>query len=349
MNLPAEIEEREATLSLGMIDDNDRTWVNGRLVGETDGHNVRRTYTVPAGTLREGRNSIVVRILDTGGDGGIYGHPDDFFLSTESSAFPLVGEWRYKESATNRMFDFASISPNLYPSLLYNGMIHPIIRYRIKGAVWYQGENNTPAAYDYRTLFPNMICDWRDKWGYEFPFYWVQLANFMAKHDTPVNSQWAELREAQSLTLSVPRTGQAVITDIGEADDIHPANKQDVGIRLALHALHHDYGKTEVVYNGPVFRSVEFDGNLAVVTFDNADDGLVVRSRYGYVEGFAIAGADGVFHWAKAYEKDGKIVVYSDRVAQPVHVRYSWTDNPDVNLYNSAGLPAAPFRTDCPL
>lgn len=346
VELPEGVGENESVLNLGMIDDDESTWVNGRFAGETRGHNIHRSYSLPAGVLRKGKNVIAVRVMDTGGDGGLYSNPGELNLVTSAGVYPLAGEWKYKESATDRLFGYVNVSPNYYPSLLYNGMIHPVIQFKIKGAIWYQGENNAGAAYDYRTLFPNMITNWRTKWGYDFPFYWVQLANFMQKQEQPVESQWAELREAQTMTLSLPKTGQAVITDIGEANDIHPRNKQDVGIRLALHALHNDYGRNDLVCNSPVFKEMTVEGNKTIITFDNACGGLEVRNRYGYVEGFAIAGADGIYHWAKAYEKDGKIIVYSDKVSTPVHVRYSWADNPDVNLYNKAGLPATPFRTN---
>jgi sialate O-acetylesterase len=191
-----------------------------------------------------------------------------------------------------------------------------------------------------------MINDWRTKWGYEFPFYWVQLANYMAKDTVPTESGWAELREAQTMTLSLPQTGQAVITDIGDADDIHPRNKQDVGLRLALIALNKDYGKKDIVYSGPAFKTMNINGDKAVIEFSNADKGFVVKNKYGYIDGFAIAGADKKFVWAKAYIDGNKIVVSSDQVQNPVAVRYSWGNNPDVNLFNTEGLPAIPFRTD---
>ncbi len=226
-------------------------------------------------------------------------------------------------------------------------MINPITGFGIKGAIWYQGENNAGQAYNYRTLFPVMINDWRAKWGgYEFPFYWVQLANFMAKDNVPKDSEWAELREAQTMTLSLPQTGQSVITDIGDANDIHPRNKQDVGLRLALNALHKDYGRKDLAYTGPVFETMNIDGDKAIIEFGNADNGFVVKNKYGYIEGFTIAGADKKFVWAKAYIDGNKVVVYSDQVKNPVAVRYSWANNPDVNLFNKEGLPAVPFRTD---
>ena len=139
-------------------------------------------------------------------------------------------------------FNYIDLSPNMYYAILFNSMINPITKFKVKGVIWYQGENNSSNAYNYRTMFPALIKDWREQWGYEFPFYWVQLANFMEKDEEPEDSQWAELREAQTMTLALPKTGQAVITDIGQADDIHPRNKQDVGLRLALNALNKDYG-----------------------------------------------------------------------------------------------------------
>jgi sialate O-acetylesterase len=226
-------------------------------------------------------------------------------------------------------------------------MINPITGYKIKGAIWYQGENNAGKAYDYRTLFPAMIADWRAQWGYEFPFYWVQLANFMAADATPAESAWAELREAQTMTLSLPRTGQAVIIDIGEANDIHPRNKQDVGRRLALNAFHDTYGKEGIVWSGPTYSSASIDRGRATITLDTYGSELAVHNKYGYIEGFAIAGADRVFHWAQAHlTRDGKVVVWSRDVRQPVAVRYAWGNNPEANLFNAEGLPAAPFRTD---
>ena len=167
----------------------------------------------------------------------------------------------------------------------------------------------------------------------------------MAKDTIPVDSDWARLREAQTMTLSIPKTGQAVIVDIGEAVDIHPRNKQDVGRRLALIALNKDYGK-DVVYSGPTFKSMEVSGNKAIITFDNIAGGLQVDCKYGCVGSFAVAGQDKIFHFARAYKEGDKIIVISDKVNNPVTVRYGWSNNPDINLYNSVGLPACPFRTD---
>lgn len=348
-DLEKEDAGKEAYLSLGPVDDEDITWFNGVKVGETGYYNIMRNYDIPKGLLRGGKNTIVVRVNNPVGEGGINGRPEDLFLTIGSKIIPLNGQWNYKPSVTNKAYGYTSISPNMYPSLLYNTMINPIINYGIKGAIWYQGEGNAENkkdAQDYKLFFPNMIQDWRSKWGYDFPFYWVQLANFMQKDEKPQDSNWALLREAQSATLGLPKTGQAVIADIGEADDIHPRNKQDVGLRLALIALNKDYGMGDIVYSGPTYKSMSVDGDKIILSFDNIGSGLIVRNKYGYVDSFAIAGADKKFYWAKAYIDGDNVVVYSDKVKNPVAVRYGWSNNPDINLYNEEDLPASPFRTD---
>lgn len=344
--LPDDVAGKSGRIELGAIDDNDITWINGIKVGETVGYNVSRSYDVPANVLKAGKNTIVVRVEDTGGGGGLTSTDENVFISVDGKKYSLSGNWRYKISVSNELSGYVNFSPNYSPSLLYNGMINPIIPYIIKGAIWYQGENNALAAYNYRTLFPNLVKDWRTKWGYEFPFYWVQLANFMKMDKEPVESNWAELREAQTMTLVLPKTGQAVTIDIGDADDIHPRNKQDVGLRLALNALHNDYGAANLVYSSPTYKSVEFRDGRAVVSFNNIGSGLKVHNNYGYVQGFSIAGADKKFVWAKAYIDGDKVVVSSDRVPSPVAVRYDWANNPDGNLFNEEGLPVCPFRSD---
>jgi sialate O-acetylesterase len=230
------------------------------------------------------------------------------------------------------------------PASLWNAMIHPLVPYAVRGAIWYQGESNAARAYQYRTLFRGMITDWRKAWGQDaFHFYFVQLANFMAPAEAPGDSAWAELREAQSMALGLPDTAMAVIIDIGEAGDIHPKNKQDVGKRLALPALAHIYDQ-EVKWASPMVESVKFEGGQAIVAFDHAE-GLHTKDG-GPVKGFALAGEDQQWHGAEARIEGEKVVVSSPDVAEPVAVRYAWADNPPTNLYNDAGLPAAPFRSD---
>lgn len=337
---------KSATLHLGPIDDADETYVNGKQVGGINGWNIDRHYAVAGNILQPGKNILVVRVYDGAGGGGIYGAPDKVYLEVNNKHIDLTGEWQYKISVLNTQYGLQATGPNAYPSLLYNAMIAPIIPMPIKGVIWYQGEANTWEAARYQKLFPELINNWRSKWNQRFPFLWVQLANFMAADSVPVSSEWAALREAQSMTLAVPSTGQAVIIDIGEANDIHPRNKQDVGLRLALSALHVAYNQN-VVYSGPVYKSMQKVDNKLVLTFDNIGSGFEVKDKYGYLKAFAIAGEDQKFVWAKAYIENGKVIVYHPDIKNPVAVRYAWGNNPDdANLYNKEGLPASPFRTD---
>ena len=235
-------------------------------------------------------------------------------------------------------------------SVLFNGMISPLQMFSIKGAIWYQGESNVSRAYQYRKLFPVLINDWRQGWGLgEFPFLYVQLANYVpdkSKPDHPAEpeeSAWAELREAQSMALSLPKTGMAVAIDLGEPRDIHPKNKQDVGHRLALSALKVAYGQ-DVVASGPEFKSMKVKGSEIELEFQSIGEGMV--SHGGELKGFAVAAADKKFVWATGRIDGNKIIVSSADITSPVAVRYAWGDNPDGNLFNRAGLPASPFRTD---
>jgi len=357
---------KELILELGPIDDMDITWVNGTRVGgiETPGRwQTARKYKIASTVIKPGRNVIAVRVLDTGGGGGICGSAEQMKLKLAEATIGLAGRWRYKKG-----YDLKSMPPQPRPPLLvnnpnaptslYNAMIAPLIPYGIQGAIWYQGESNASRAYQYRRLFPAMIQNWRDDWGQgNFSFLFVQLANFMAANPEPSESEWAELREAQTMTLALPNTGMAVIIDIGEANDIHPKNKQDVGKRLALWALAKTYGK-ELVYSGPIYKSMKIERRAIVrgdvrdyecviaLFFDHVGSGLVARGDEP-LKGFALAGADRKFVWADAKIAEGNvIVVSSDKVSEPIAVRYAWANNPVCNLYNKEGLPATPFRTD---
>ena len=234
--------------------------------------------------------------------------------------------------------------PNV-PSFLFNAMLNPLIPYSIKGAIWYQGESNAGEAYQYRELLPLMITDWRNKWGYEFPFYTVQLAAFTALQTKPTESTWAELREAQTLTAQhLNKTGMAVTIDIGDAADIHPKNKLDVGKRLALAARAQTYGE-KIPYSGPMYHFHKIEGNKIRIFLQHTNGGLKTANNE-QLKGFTIAGVDHQFHWADAVIDGNTIVVSSPNVSFPIAVRYAWADNPICNLFNGAGLPASPFRTD---
>ncbi|MBT1701430.1 sialate O-acetylesterase, partial [Fulvivirgaceae bacterium PWU4] len=337
---------KEATLELAMIDDSDETYVNGVRAGSTRGYSEKRIYRIPAGILKEGNNVVAVRVEDTGGGGGIYGDESQVRIVTGSTSQPLAGDWSFRVETISKRA--ATVGPNSYPTLLFNAMINPLLLLGIKGALWYQGESNAGRAYQYRKAFPLMITDWRKRWAQgDFPFYFVQLASFNASHGTSATgSTWAELREAQTMTLSLPNTGMAVTTDIGDANDIHPRNKQDVGKRLAALALARTYGKSGVD-SGPVYKSMEVKGDKVIVTFSNTGGGLVAKDRYGYLKGFEIAGDDQKFQYAKAYVDGNTVVVYHEAVKAPVAVRFGWADEAsDNNLYNKEGFPAVPFRTD---
>ncbi len=336
---------KEGILELAKIDDGDETYVNGVKVGTTSRYNEDRRYSVPANILKEGKNVIAIRVEDTGGGGGVYGDPEAVKITAGGKTIPLAGKWLYQ---VEKLSVAAGLGPNDYPTLLYNAMIHPLLPYAIKGAIWYQGESNAGRSYQYRKAFPLMITDWRKRWKMgDFPFYFVQLASFEAGGgNSRKGSGWAELREAQTLTLSLPNTGMAVTTDIGDPHDIHPRNKQDVGKRLAAIALNKTYGGTEE-YSGPVYEAMKTIGNKAVITFTHTGKGLMTPDKYGYLRGFEIAGADRQFHYAKAFIEGDHVVVVNDNVSSPVAVRFGWADDAsDCNLYNMEGFPAGPFRTD---
>jgi sialate O-acetylesterase len=348
VNIDKSWSGQEVTLHMGPIDDIDITWFNGVRLGSETSYNKEREYTVPASAVKEGRNVITVSVMDHGGGGGLYGDARLYYLKTGEKTKEISGDWAYQVST-----DMEKIhgdlkrpkSPAYQPSFLYNAMIYPLIPYGIQGAIWYQGESNAGRAHQYRSLFPAMIQDWRKSWQQgDFTFLFVQLANFMEIKPQPAEDTWAELREAQTMTLSLPNTGMAVIIDIGEANDIHPRNKQDVGTRLALNARKLVYGE-DIPYSGPMYHSMKTEDNKIRIFFDHIYEGLAAKDGKKLM-GFAIAGEDKKFVWANAVIDGKTVIVSSPQVKQPVAVRYAWAANPVCNLYNSADLPASPFRTD---
>ena len=351
VEIPASWEGQNLTLSLGPINDCDLTWFNGKKVGSWGHHMIPRVYQIPDSLIKTGRNVIAVQVIDIGNNGGLYGDKGQLKIKTGAhDSISLAGAWRYKVDPLPLDLKQLPHQPDIphsanRPTILYNGMIAPLIPFAIRGAIWYQGEGNGDRAYQYRRLFKTMIQDWRSHWNQgDFPFLFVQLANFMQTNSEPEEAAWAELREAQLMALSLPNTGMAVAIDIGDAFDIHPKNKQEVGRRLALNALNLTYDQ-KIEYSGPIYKSKTVEGNKIRLFFDHANNGLTTPNNEE-VKGFAIAGADKKFYWAQAEIDSNSILVWNDQIENPVAVRYAWASNPVCNLYNKAGLPASPFRTD---
>jgi len=321
--------------------------------------------------VKPGKNVLAIRLYAPTG-------PASFFAEPKAAPLSLGGDWMAKAEfsfpeLSSKQLAAAPEPPKAPPapkntaSFLFNGMINPIVPYAIRGVIWYQGEANAGRALQYHTAFPLLISDWRKVWAQgDSPFYFCQLANFMPKKPQPVESAWAELREAQNQTQQLPHTGQAVLIDIGESGDIHPRNKKDAGERLARLALANDYGKS-VPDSGPVLKSVKVEGDKIRLSFDKTDGGLAaaplaptytVKSKTGessplvrnspnsQLEGFAICGEGRKWVWADAKIDGDSVLVWSEKIPSPVAVRYAWSDNPTCNLTNAAGLPASPFRTD---
>ena len=352
VEIPEAWAGKEATIKLCPVDDYDWTYVNGKEVGHSTVWNLPRSYPLAPELVKAGKMTISVRVYDGVGGGGFHG--DGKLLRLEQKdqePISLAGDWRWSRGPLMEKVPPRPTAPPYTsnpnePTALYNAMIAPLLRPRIAGAIWYQGESNVGRGAQYETLFPAMISDWRSQWKQgDFPFYFVQLANFMAPRDTPADSAWARLRDAQRKTLKLPNTGMAVIIDIGDEKDIHPRNKQDVGKRLAAQALAKTYG-ADSTPSGPLFKAHKVEGKTIRLSFDHIGGGLVASDGKP-LKYFAIAGKDKVFHWADAKVDGESVIVSSGKVAEPVAVRYAWADNPvGCNLANKAGLPASPFRSD---
>lgn len=342
--------KEDFSLSLGAVDDMDFTFINGKQIGSTVGpgkHTLKRTYTVPKTLLKKGINTIAIRVVDTGGGGGING---PITLSTSEYHVDLNGMWKLLATAEIHdakfyLYDLKEATnlkrPTIIdinshsPSVLFNAMIAPLIPYAIKGAIWYQGESNVGRAEQYERLFPTMIRDWRNRWQADFPFYFVQIAPFNYG-----NNLSAALRDAQRKTLSLENTGMAVTLDIGNPVNIHPANKRDVGKRLGGLALKNEYN-IELVASGPLYKSHTAKENKLLVSFTEVGSGLKLIETP--VTGFEIAGEDKVFKEAKAVIIKEKIELLSPEVERPKYVRYAWKDTSEASLFNQEGLPASSF------
>ncbi len=347
--LPDPLPAGDPVLHLGVVEKMDTAYVNGHWVGASSWVENPRAYRIPAADLKPGRNQITVRVFKLKSKTGFLSPADGLNIAFPGGpVIPLAGEWKGAVSVDARPPHPLPLGYENYPimpGVLYQGMIEPLLPLALTGAIWYQGEANASRAHQYRTLLPAMIADWRRAFGQgDFPFYIVSLPAFLPRRDRPGSDDWAELREAQALTAAtVPNCGLAVTIDTGDANNIHPTEKKIVGERLALIALAKHYGK-DVRCAGPTFRSAERTGNSLRVHFDHADGGLT--SRGGPPAEFSVAGSDREWHWAEARIDGDTVVVSSPAVPAPVAVRYAWQSNPTATLYNGAGLPAVPFRSD---
>lgn len=351
-DVPASLVNKPARLLLGTIVDSDTAYVNGTVVGSTGYQYPPRKYSIPDGVLKEGKNTVVVRVVSNADKGG-FTEDKPYQVEIGDEIIDLIGPWQYKVGANAEGPLPSQTFFTNKPLGLFNGMIAPLLKTTIKGVIWYQGESNTGSPQGYDKLFKTMISDWRAKWKQgqlgEFPFLFVQLANFMPSDDQPSESGWAALRHEQFKTLTLPHTGMAVAIDVGEWNDLHPLNKRDVGMRLALAAQHIAYGDEQVVPSGPLYESMQIVDGKVKLSFKHVGSGLVAKGNEesGTLNHFAIAGSDGKFVWANAIIEGEQVVVWHDDISEPVAVRYAWANNPQsANLYNKEGLPASPFTTE---
>ncbi len=343
ITLPKGAENKTAFLNLGRIKDADETYINGKKVGNVTYEYPPRWYDIPAGILKEGKNVIAIRVTNGNGKGQFIADKP-YYLEFEGKKINLEGPWKYKVAAKMEKMAPGQTFIRWKPTGLYNQMIHPLINYKVKGFLWYQGESNTGKPQEYGDLLSTMISDWRTKFNEkDAPFLIVQLANFMEAKTQPIESNWAELRyEQRKVSLEVPNTGLAITIDIGEWNDIHPLNKKTVGDRLALLAEKIAYRKN-IVADGPSYDSFKIEGNQIRISFKKGTNNL---KNVNELKGFSIKGDDGKWHWANAKTENNQVVVSSENTQHPTAVRYDWADNPNGNLYNQEGLPASPFTTE---
>lgn len=337
----------KATLHLGPIDDGDWTHINGKFVGSNpNAYSVDRVYELEPGVLKAGENLLAVRIVDTGGGGGFTGPEDKMKLVTSAGTISLAGDYKFNIGK----FVVGGSNYNQVPVVLYNAMIAPLEGYPLTGVLWYQGESNAGPGDNvkYANLMRSLVNQWRGFFqNSKLPFYWVQLANFRAAVATPDEPGWAILRQSQTAATDLPLTGQAVITDIGEADDIHPRNKWEVGRRLSLHALKDIYGK-QVIADSPSLKKVHKIEGMTVLEFENIGGGLMTKSkdRYGYAKGFTVKDKAGKWHFAQALldPADNMVAIVNPAGTGITMVRYNWANNPDGNLFSKEGLPVDGFE-----
>ena len=360
VNLPKDMASKPAQIAIGKVDDMDRVYVNGTLIGATErpgAWNIDRAYDIPSDILKKGENTIAIRVLDNGNGGGVWGDTAQFYIKSEKRKISLHGEWKIAPTAElynttfylldSKISDFNS-RPQLpfkhgptSPGLLFNGMINPLIPFALKGVIWYQGESNVGRSSQYEKLFPEMIRSWRTAWGQvDFPFYFVQIAPYT--YSGANKNEAALLRDAQRRCLITPNTGMAITMDVGSSTTIHPGNKKEVGSRLAALALANNYGM-DIPKSGPLFRSLTLKKNIAIVEFDHAE-GLTLTGNPA--DELEVAGSDGVYYPANAFIKDNRLIVNSPKVDHPLTVRYGFKNASKSILQNKAKLPASTFSTE---
>jgi sialate O-acetylesterase len=333
-------------LSLAKDESPTLVYINGKLVHTDAGSKNNRIIKLEPNTWQEGKNVILLKV-GTNPDKplvslGLEGTVNDLFISDATDKLSISEEWRCMPNFATK-YEMAHLQNN-FSCGTYNAMIHPMKDVKVKGILWYQGESNKSRAYQYQTSFPLLINEWRKIFG-EVPFYWVSIASYGTTNYIPEGNQSSELREAQTMALSLPKTGEVITTDVGNPLDIHPTNKLTVGQRLSLHALKNEYNNPEIIAASPKMTSVSYKKGKAIVTFDHAGQGLSAKSKYGYVMGFEIKGKKDKYQLAKAEIKGNTVTVFYK--GKPKAVRYAWADSPvDANVYSSEGLPATPFRTD---
>ena len=352
ITVPESWAGKNASLYLGIIAQNSVAYFNGAEIGRRENNGgiwIFRTHPVPGEAVKAGRNVIAVRVFNENGSGGFhptYPRPQYLGLGDEKVMLPAV--WRFKVETAYEPRALSRNLPEPYhlPTGFYNAMIAPLASMPLRGFIWYQGESNSGNPKQHDVLFPTLIRSWRELWqDDQLPFYYVQLAAYQKPQEQPVEAGWPDFRESQTKALAVPLTGMASAIDIGDAHDVHPKNKQEVGRRLALWARRDCYGEKDLAVSGPLYSGFAREGAAIRVRFSYCYDGLAVKGDK--LKGFAIAGADMKFVWADArIDGQDSVLVWSKDVPEPAHVRYAWANNPDCTLFNQAGLPAGPFRTD---
>ena len=339
VDIPADLAGKDLKLNLGMIDDEDKTYWNGEMVAEGSGFNQQRHYTVPGRLVKAGRNVILVRVTDTGGEGGIYGKPEDMTLGGKIS---LAGEWQYRVGVSLKELPQQPMSPtsSWWPSACYNAMVAPFLDMPIRGTIWYQGCANVGRAEQYESLFQTLIHDWKQRFG-DHPFYFVQLANYLDRHDVQPESEWAALRDAQRSALQIGGTGMMVNITLGEAGDIHPKNKKTVGQRLAMLARGHVYGQ-DILCDAPVPSSASYEGDMVEILFSNAEGGL--ETKGDKINALKLSDENGTeLEWIYKLEGQSLKLELKQASAKSIHISFAQDKFFIVNLYNKSGIPAIPF------